>query len=78
MPYVVKNTILRAAGVRRARSEYFPWSVHMGTKTVPTSYRTPNSVQGDARSPGQNIYYYIDVMSVLLRNKNLDNTTDTK
>ena len=61
LPYVVKNTILRAAGVRRARSESLPWSVHMGAKTVPTSYRTPNSVQGHPRSPGQNIYYYIDM-----------------
>ena len=30
LPYVVKNTISRAAGARCARSESLPWIVHMG------------------------------------------------
>ena len=48
-------------GARRARSENFPWIHRFYAKTVPTSHRTPASVQGHPKGTPQNIYYYIDM-----------------
>ena len=44
----------------------------MGAKTVSMSYRTPNSVEGHARSLGQNIYYYIDTKVCPFNNRTED------
>ena len=59
------NAFSRATGVRRVRSDSLPWYGHFYSKTVPTSYRTPKSVQNPPRTPVHYIYYYIDDANAL-------------
>ena len=57
LTYVVKNTFLPFAGVRRMQARERRAYVHVGAKTVPTKYCTPAHTHTRPRTWEQNDFY---------------------